>query len=196
LGLNQHEVSLGPGNLLDDDVDALELEFGASVDMLFSVDFVDTRVFPEYRAAAGGGNYYQLPSFDPTDVYRAGGGGFTLFVDGETQIFLNDSVDIDALQFIVFGDHDGVDALLFSIDLDAPSRLDRAGRLLDPGTIYLSLLDGTPPIPFLALGSDVDGLVAGGVVPEPSTFVLLGTGVISVLAYGWRRRKLAGSTAG
>jgi PEP-CTERM motif len=28
-----------------------------------------------------------------------------------------------------------------------------------------------------------------GMIPEPSTFILLGMGVISLLAYGWRRRK-------
>ena len=37
-------------------------------------------------------------------------------------------------------------------------------------------------------GTAPDGLLTGTVVPEPSTFVLLATGAISLIGYGWRRR--------
>jgi hypothetical protein len=37
-------------------------------------------------------------------------------------------------------------------------------------------------------------LSVGAAVPEPSTFVLLGIGVISLLAYAWRRRRWGRAT--
>ena len=48
--------------------------------------------------------------------------------------------------------------------------------------------------PLLAPGLhiiDIDPTASGAAVPEPGTFLLLGTGFAALLGYGWRRRKYA-----
>ncbi len=51
-------------------------------------------------------------------------------------------------------------------------------------------LSGTPTVTEWALGSKKRAaFLATGPVPEPSTFVLLATGLIGLLCYAWRKRK-------
>ncbi|MBN2561484.1 MAG: PEP-CTERM sorting domain-containing protein [Phycisphaerae bacterium] len=176
LGLNRAESSL-PGDPLDDDVDAVDLEFSEL--FAYSVDFVDTRVFPDYEVLAPGGTvkedasgnkfWYELDGWDPTDIYGAAS------YDGETIIKLSENTDIDAIQFFSLSDSGIIDGLLFSVDGDAPEAKDAAGNPLDPGYVYLSWLNGTLPIPYIDIGMDVDA-ITWAAIPEPATFAMLAVG--------------------
>ncbi len=189
LGLNRGEDTL-PGGPLDDDVDALELEFD-EVWLTHSSDFVDTRVFPEYTPNAGP-NWHQM-SKDPTDIYGPAGAFWNPiigdvfaagFLDGESILALSIDTDVDAIQFFsVNGEPYRIDGLLYSVDGDAHECMDRLGGPLDPGEIYLSWLDGNLPIPFLNIGGDVDAIVW---VPEPTALALLAAGACLL-----RRRRRA-----
>ena len=140
LGLNRAEDSL-PGGPLDDDVDAVDLEFGP---FSYSVDFVDTRVFPDYANLAPGGTlrtdsngnafWYELPGLDPTDIY----GVFE--IDGESVIGLSENTDIDAIQFFTTKPDGPELLLLFSIDDDAPEKEDAWGNELFGNIIYVSAI--------------------------------------------------------
>ncbi|MBN1314466.1 MAG: C39 family peptidase, partial [Anaerolineales bacterium] len=185
LGLNRAEWSL-PGDPLDDDVDAVDLEWDAA--FAFSVDFIDTRVFPDFFEldptgtlrydVDGNGYWYELGAYDPTDIYGSDGS----ILDGENFIGLSDNTDIDAIQFISLSVAGVIDGLLFSVDGDAPEAMDRWGFALDPGSIYLSWLNGTAPILFADIGGwDIDAITwSSKPVPESATMFLLGSGLVGI----------------
>jgi len=180
LGLNRGEWSL-PGSPLDDDLDAVDLEWGDA--WSFSVDYVDLRVFPDASLLGAGTAwqvggkdlYWELSGWDPTDIYFSNGA----ILDGETMLGLSNGTDLDAMQFISRTRAGTIDGLLFSVDGDAPECTDRFGNALDPGTIYLSWLDGARPEAFFYVApTDVDAITWA--VPEPVTTagLLLGLGVL------------------
>lgn len=190
MGLDRFESQMGNGRLLDDDIDGLEFEnFG---NLYYTVNYVDTDVWPEYPATTGLMNppgrehWHQLAGYDPTDIYFLSAAlGPMTFVDGEHTILLHTGVHIDAMQFVMFTDTDAPrpDGLFFSIDAEAPSRKDASGRDLDPGMIYFSPLDSrTLPIPTgMAYGFDIDAIK---MVPTPGTLALL----LALLSAARRRR--------
>jgi hypothetical protein len=187
LGVNRGEFAVG--GPLDDDVDGVELEFDKNF-LVYCVDYVDTRVFPEY-AATHNANWLlqdpfwsQLAEYDPTDVYMNG----TLFTDGETTLALSDGTQLDAIQYIWDKDGTGRHGLLYSVNAlgDAPDCRDSAGNLLNPGEIYLSWLDGQLPIPYLDIGGDVDAITWAGMIPEPSPFAVALFGALLLRICGKR----------
>lgn len=194
LGLNRAEWSL-PGDPLDDDVDAVDIEFDAL--FAFSVDFIDTRVFPDYeildpngilQADLNGNEFwYELDYWDPTDIYNTCGAMY----DGETDIGLSENSDIDAIQFFSIFEDGTIDGLLFSLDGDAPEAMDAWSNLLDPGAIYLSWLDGSAPSFYANMGWDLDAITwSSQPVPEPATVFLFGSGLIALIKIRVGKRKI------
>jgi hypothetical protein len=181
LGLHYLESNIGVGRLLDDDLDGFELENTGL--LTFTPDYVDSRVYPDMFDPSV--IYHELAFNDPTDIYHVlPGGGALTFVDGEPTVCLKPDVDIDAVQFVSFSQLGSVQGLLFSVDNDAPSPpKDCANTGLDPGTIYFSFLNGTPPRPYMAIGGDLDAIKA---LPEPGTLALLS---IVAAPFAVRRRR-------
>jgi hypothetical protein len=173
MGLNRGEWAL-PGDPLDDDVDALDIDHALSLNA-FTLDFADTRVFPELTANAGA-NWHET-GWDPTDIFFSDG----RIIDGETVIMLSQHTDVDAIQLVSFSELGTVDALLFSVDGDAPEMEDAFGAPMTPGDIYLSYLDGTAPILYLPLfgyAADLDAITWS--VPAPGTLMLIGLGAAMI----------------
>jgi len=62
----------------------------------------------------------------------------------------------------------------------------------DPGGNLLGLTQSFTTSGMASNGTD--GVFAAQAIPEPSTLTLVGLGTLSLLSYGWRRRKWAGAT--
>ncbi len=139
-------------------------------------------------ALQGGGIVYDLPTtvatgtvsvFSPVDVSPTNPNGFSDILAFTTGLF-------------------GQSVLVYTSFLDDPSHPDLADRLLDVSAL--------PPSPFSVIETGPEGIngfqwiadpsqpnfaiyngISDGVLPEPSTFVLGGLGLISLLLFGRRR---------
>jgi hypothetical protein len=147
-------ISLGPPplpfvNEIDDDVDALDIRDGQCPVFYFSVD---------HEATNG---------LDPGDIFEEVAGGYSMVIDGTTNLGLLHDTDVDAFEFAWIPDVNAfnvnVFGLLFSVDDNDPLTPEDESGGLNPAMIYASYLDGTN-FEFLdtPLEDDVDAIAAWG----------------------------------
>jgi len=96
-------------------------------------------------------------------------------------------------------------AITGNLSLNGNSTLEVTGSLA-AGTYTIASYGGTLSGQFTALnipagdtisyGTRSDSSITLSVVPEPSTFMLLGVGAIGLIAYGWRRHGSARAKCG
>jgi len=198
LHINQQELGLHPalfptedytGTEPLDELDALNFsEFDLTGDgrvdenVYFSLDILSVSL-------VGGASADDVLLIKPGDV------AFSIFADGVTDIGLLPDDDIDALVLLDLQDRGELtpfaDRAFFSLAPGSPTLLVNG---YSPADIFYTNFNGTYVLEFTAseLGlldtDDVDALeVQPGVIPEPGTLLLLGTG--GLLTLGILRRK-------
>ncbi len=134
------------------------------------VDALDTRRFQYWFWTC---DHEATFGYDPGDIYVTDtllSSSLSLFITHET-LELPDGVDIDGFEFCVTDDtlvlqHFGLGAgnsyfaVAFSVDDDDPTTVVNESGGLNPGIIYLSLLNGVAPMPLCdrSLEGDVDAI--------------------------------------
>ncbi len=152
----------------------------------------------------GGGVELEPGAFFEVDLNGSLPGDFPsshsqLIVNGE--VLLDGSILVASLGYVPAPSdllflikNDGVDPIVGTFDglpEGSPVSLLSSGPFGD-GNLYQFLISylGNAELSLPSGGNDVV-LTNAQVVPEPSTLVLLGTGALTLLGYGWRRRRPA-----
>lgn len=130
-------------------------------------------------------------------AHEAGEGKMTVFLGGEFNRGIG-AVD-DKYSVTFTGDVAGNLLTIGPLTGPPPNRFPFPDDPTDPQSKSISLEDGIDPvtgvltfaldrvISTLTFRDSADTLAA---IPEPSSFLLLGTGLLASLGYAWRRRKL------
>jgi len=179
LFIDEEDLGLTPG-FFGDNIDALELDTEPMPFTYFSVDFLS-------------------PTGDFTDILISPGDGtFSVFADGESHIGLDPGDDLDALVlWDVFQPgvlNPGIDMGLFSISTFSPNALTFGGSFSPADILFTDFSGGfslwaSAADIGLRLDDEVDALDT--VIPEPSTYLLFGIGILGIIGMSYRRRKKA-----